>query len=128
MRALDGFTHPTNRSAGCSVLPRHLIRHNNKRQRYLKMSVGENPKGRVYPNTRLSEAAIFREYYAKASTLRAAQVTWCMARTFESDYPEDAVLQPLVDVLRGDMQVHVHGYKTEDLEVSRTSGTRADNR
>jgi len=124
MRALDGFTHPTNRSAGCSVLPRHLIRHNNKRQRYLKMSVGENPKGRVYPNTRLSEAAIFREYYAKASTLRAAQVTWCMARTFESDYPEDAVLQPLVDVLRGDMQVHVHGYKTEDLEVSRTSGIK----
>lgn len=106
MRALDGFTHPTNRSAGCSVLPRHLIRHNNKRQRYLEMSVGEmsvgeNPKGRVYPNTRLSEAAIFREYYAKASTLRAAQVTWCMARTFESNYPEDAVLQPFVMYLGG---------------------------
>ncbi len=86
-----------------------------KRRRFLKMSVGENPKGGAYPNTRLSEAAILREYFSKAKIFRDEQDFWCTK--MEGNYPEDTVLQPLVDVLRGDMQVHVHGYKTEDLEV-----------
>ena len=96
-----------------------------RRQRFLKMSVGENPKARCYPSTRPSEAAVFREYYSKASLLRDEQDIWCGGR-FQGAFPEDAVLQPLVDVLRGHMQVHVHGYKTEDLEVRRVKITVAN--
>ena len=103
-----------------------------KPQRYLKMAVGENPKLRAFPHTRLTVASLIRDAYTEAKEMMDAQDAWCSGASaayaknqkwlFGSEvdvgrYPTEEKVQVLVDVLRGDIQVHVHGYRTEDLEV-----------
>ncbi|KAI0244619.1 hypothetical protein L0F63_005806 [Massospora cicadina] len=104
--------------------------------RYMKFACGENPK-RVYsekgqtPTTRMGNAYLFREKFAEASKLVARQDEWCnhvdsfsegdilggkANRVFER-FPEDLKLESLSQVLRGNVQPHIHCYETEDLEA-----------
>ncbi|RXK42406.1 hypothetical protein M231_00396 [Tremella mesenterica] len=88
-----------------------------KRQRYLKMACGENPKSKGSPSTRLGEGALLREFWSKARILKNEQDEWCQSPNPLTRYPSDLELQPLVDTLRGDVRVNVHCYKTEDIEM-----------
>lgn len=96
-----------------------------KRQRWIKMACGENPK-RVYPkltNTRMGEAWGFRHRFDEARTLMRAQDAWCAAASEGSsavsgrDFPSDLELETMVGVLRGDVQINNHCYTTGDLEM-----------
>ena len=90
-----------------------------KRLQYLKMACGENPKSKGLVFTRLGEAAALREAFAGAKVLREAQDDWCAnPASHKGRYPRDVKLQFLAEVLRGDVNVNVHCYKTEDIEVS----------
>ncbi|KAJ4362254.1 hypothetical protein N0V83_010347 [Neocucurbitaria cava] len=100
---------------------------NGKPQRYLKMAMGENQKRQFQnsatgPTTRIGESYWFRHAYDMASQIKHAQDRWCeLAATKEGQaaltetYPRSLEWQTLVDVLRGDLRVNVHGYETEDI-------------
>ncbi|KAJ9087957.1 hypothetical protein DSO57_1027897 [Entomophthora muscae] len=105
--------------------------------RYMKFACGENPK-RVYgergktPSTRMGSAYLFREMFNKASQLVREQDEWCgymennfseadvldgkVNRIFEK-FPESLALESLSQVIRGNVQPHIHCYETEDLEA-----------
>ncbi|BFZ55445.1 hypothetical protein PYCC9005_002486 [Savitreella phatthalungensis] len=97
-----------------------------KRQRWLKMACGENPK-RVYPgktNTRLGEGWAFRHRFDQARQLVQRQDDWCAMATAGgydavrgSRFPVDLELESVAGVLRGDVQVNNHCYETHDLEA-----------
>lgn len=87
----------------------------------LKMACGEYPKlqgvktGRS-PNTRQGIAALIRAEFARASSYREA---W---RQFDhglrATAPElDLKLETLAAVLNGDIEVHIHCYRADDLAV-----------
>ncbi|KAK6957921.1 hypothetical protein Daesc_000711 [Daldinia eschscholtzii] len=98
-----------------------------KPQRYLKMAMGENQKRQFQnvpggPSTRLGESYWFRKAYDNARRVKQEQDRWCEAASTEkglssitSEYPRSLEWQTLVDVLRGDVRVNVHGYETEDM-------------
>ncbi|KAI0889271.1 composite domain of metallo-dependent hydrolase [Annulohypoxylon maeteangense] len=98
-----------------------------KPQRYLKMAMGENQKRQFEhvaggPSTRLGESYWFRKAYDTASRLKHEQDRWCEAAStahglasLKHEYPRSLEWQTLVDVLRGDLRVNVHGYETEDV-------------
>ena len=83
--------------------------------RGIKMACGENPK-RVYggdvdgPSTRMGNLAAMRAAFQAALDYRAARQTW-------RDPPvTDPDLEVLLDVLDGDVRVHVHCYRHDDIE------------
>jgi len=98
----------------------------------MKMALGENPKS-VYnerhetPITRMATAAIIRENLAKAQEYgerleRAAEDP-------DEDKPDfDAKLEALMPVLRGELPVHIHAHRADDiataLRLSREFGLR----
>ncbi|KAI2464554.1 composite domain of metallo-dependent hydrolase [Annulohypoxylon bovei var. microspora] len=97
-----------------------------KPQRYLKMAMGENQKRQFEgaaggPSTRLGESYWFRKAYEAARRVRRDQDRWCAAASalgaaaLTQEYPRSLEWQTLVDVLRGDVRVNVHGYETEDI-------------
>ncbi|KAI4863459.1 composite domain of metallo-dependent hydrolase [Hypoxylon rubiginosum] len=98
-----------------------------KPQRYLKMAMGENQKRQFEnsasgPSTRLGESYWFRKAYDEAARLKRRQDRWCEAAStaqgltsITQEYPRSLEWQTLVDVLRGDVRVNVHGYETEDI-------------
>ncbi|KAI8965596.1 hypothetical protein F5Y11DRAFT_367932 [Daldinia sp. FL1419] len=98
-----------------------------KPQRYLKMAMGENQKRQFQnvpggPSTRLGESYWFRKAYDNARRVKREQDRWCEAAStanglasLAKEYPRSLEWQTLVDVLRGDVRVHVHGYETEDM-------------
>ncbi|KAI2624219.1 composite domain of metallo-dependent hydrolase [Hypoxylon sp. NC1633] len=98
-----------------------------KPQRYLKMAMGENQKRQFEhsssgPSTRLGESYWFRKAYDNARRLKREQDRWCEAvstskglKSITQEYPRSLEWQTLVDVLRGDVRVNVHGYETEDI-------------
>ena len=103
----------------------------NKPWRFLKMAMGENQKRQFEhipggPATRIGESFWFRRSYENARQIKRQQDLWCEAAADASrsgepnffptdEYPHSLEWQTLVDVLRGDMRVHVHGYETEDI-------------
>lgn len=96
-----------------------------KRERWIKMACGENPK-RVYKtqiNTRLGSAWAFRHRFDEARTLMQKQNQWCERAEAGAKYvagesfPSDLELETVVGVLRGDVKIHNHCYKTYDLEM-----------
>ncbi|KAI1102341.1 composite domain of metallo-dependent hydrolase [Jackrogersella minutella] len=105
----------------------NLAESGGKPQRYLKMAMGENQKRQFEnvpggPSTRLGESYWFRKAYDNASRLKRKQDRWCEAASTEKgrasitqEYPRSLEWQTLVDVLRGDLRVNVHGYETEDI-------------
>ncbi|KAI1764435.1 composite domain of metallo-dependent hydrolase [Hypoxylon sp. FL1150] len=98
-----------------------------KPQRYLKMAMGENQKRQFEhsstgPSTRLGESYWYRKAYDNAARLKREQDRWCEAAStaqglmsITQEYPRSLEWQTLVDVLRGDLRVNVHGYETEDI-------------
>ncbi|KAI0388055.1 composite domain of metallo-dependent hydrolase [Hypomontagnella monticulosa] len=98
-----------------------------KPQRYLKMAMGENQKRQFEhsstgPATRIGESYWYRKAYDNARRVKLEQDRWCeIASTkkglisITQEYPRSLEWQTLVDVLRGDVAVHAHGYETEDI-------------
>ncbi|KAL6063889.1 Composite domain of metallo-dependent hydrolase [Balamuthia mandrillaris] len=93
--------------------------------RALKMACGENPK-RVYgnkdkmPMSRMGSAWVMREKLFAAKQLMEKQDRWCLHEYESKDpepYPEDLSLNPLVDLLRGNVRLNVHCYQVQDLEM-----------
>jgi imidazolonepropionase-like amidohydrolase len=94
--------------------------------RGLKLSSGENPK-RVYgekgrgPSSRMGSVAAMRQYWLKA---RAYE----QARAADKPADRDLKLDALAAALRGEMKVHIHAYRADDmgamLEVAAEFGFR----
>jgi imidazolonepropionase-like amidohydrolase len=84
----------------------------------LKMACGENPKGTFggkgrFPNSRMGEMAGYREAWLKA---RAYKAKW---EKYERDGGEppvrDLKMDTLAAVLDGDIRVHMHCYKADEM-------------
>ncbi|KAI1385486.1 uncharacterized protein F4822DRAFT_345518 [Hypoxylon trugodes] len=96
-----------------------------KRQRYLKMACGENIKQNFQnapagPISRQGESGYVRFAYEEARNLRDRQDAWCERASaggvgLDIPYPTSLHWQTLVDVLRGDLSVHLHCYQTQDV-------------
>ncbi|KAL0932710.1 carbohydrate esterase family 9 protein (amidohydrolase) [Colletotrichum truncatum] len=103
-----------------------------KRQRYLKMACGENPK-HLYGHTRLGNVWLLRQHLEKAQKLKTRQDAWCLSaqqlekgRYRESrvtqfidesgEVPDDLELEATVALLRGEFNVNIHCYEPEDFE------------
>ncbi|HEX8526735.1 amidohydrolase [Allosphingosinicella sp.] len=83
--------------------------------RGLKMACGENPK-RVYgnrnqmPATRMGNIAVMRSTWQRAAEYRDR-------RSRDSNTPRDFALDTLVDVLNGDILVHNHCYRADEMAL-----------
>ncbi|MFM6852894.1 MAG: amidohydrolase family protein, partial [Sphingopyxis sp.] len=81
----------------------------------LKMACGENPK-RVYgsrgrmPSTRMGNLAVNRQMWARAAEYRRK------ADRGEAQ-PRDLALETLAEVLRGNILVHNHCYRADEMAV-----------
>jgi imidazolonepropionase-like amidohydrolase len=93
----------------------------------LKMACGENPK-RVYqergPSTRMGNVAGYREAFVRAERYRKQWDEWLEAGKddpsdedpSDEDPPErDLELETLAAVLRGDILVHTHCYRADEM-------------
>ena len=85
----------------------------------MKLALGENPKG-VYherhetPVTRMATAAIIRENLSKALEYKEK-----LERALEDEDEEkpdyDAKLEALLPVVRGEVPVHIHAHRADDI-------------
>jgi imidazolonepropionase-like amidohydrolase len=83
----------------------------------LKMACGENPK-RVYanrgPSTRMGNVAGYRAQWIQAEAYRRRWDGWLQAR--QGDPPQrDLALETLAEVLRGNIFVHNHCYRADEM-------------
>jgi imidazolonepropionase-like amidohydrolase len=84
----------------------------------LKMACGENPK-RVYgrrggPSTRMGNMAGYRSAFAQAEAYRRRWDAW--NKDHKGDPPERNLrLETLAEVLRGNMYVHNHCYRADEM-------------
>jgi imidazolonepropionase-like amidohydrolase len=83
----------------------------------LKMACGENPK-RVYsktgPSTRMGNVAGYRAAFIEAERYRAKWDKW--NKTKQGDPPDrDLKLETLAGVLRGEILVHNHCYRADEM-------------
>ena len=83
----------------------------------LKMACGENPK-RVYkqrgPSTRMGNVAGYREQWIKAERYRREWDAWLADP--KGDAPDrDLAMETLAEVLRGDILVHNHCYRADEM-------------
>ncbi|KAI1798834.1 hypothetical protein F4811DRAFT_153903 [Daldinia bambusicola] len=123
----EGVLIKMKRGSSVSELLVNTTESGSKPQRYLKMAMGENQKRQFQnvpggPSTRLGESYWFRKAYDSARRVKQEQDRWCEAASTEKglaamarEYPRSLEWQTLVDVLRGDVRVNVHGYETEDM-------------
>ena len=87
--------------------------------RTLKFALGENPT-RVYgrgrglrPNTRMGVEQVYREAFTEAIAYRAAQDA---ARENGQPLPPiDRRLETMADILAGDVLVHCHSYRADEI-------------
>ncbi len=95
----------------------------------LKMACGENPK-RVYanrgPSTRMGNVAGYRTAWIQAEAYRRRWDAW-LAGNRQSDPPaRDLGLETLAEVLRGNILVHNHCYRADEmaqmLDIAREFG------
>ena len=83
--------------------------------RAIKMACGENPK-RVYkedefgPMTRMGNLAWMRTSFQAALDYRTAR------QQSSEPVAEDAMMETLLDVIDGEIRVHVHCYRHDDIE------------
>lgn len=73
----------------------------------LKMACGENPKGGEGPSSRMGNVALQRQ-------------AWLDAKSYDKEYragkrSRDLGLETLAAALRGDVVVHVHCYRADDM-------------
>jgi len=87
----------------------------------LKMACGENPK-RVYgtrnqtPQTRMGNVASFRKAWIEASEYRDKWKRWAADGSAPADRPgRDLRLETLAAVLEGDILVHNHCYRADEM-------------
>ena len=86
----------------------------------LKMACGENPK-RVYgnrggPQTRMGEMAGFRTAWIRAQEYRRKMDDWERGGRQASNMPaRDLELETLTGVLRGEILVHNHCYRADEM-------------
>ena len=85
----------------------------------MKLALGENPK-KVYhdrdetPVTRMATAAIIRENFRKA--VEYGEKLDKAAREEDADPPDyDAKLEALLPVVRGELPVHIHAHRADDI-------------
>ena len=85
----------------------------------MKLALGENPK-QVYhdrdetPVTRMATAAIIRENLRKA--VEYGEKMDKAARDEDADPPDyDAKLEALLPVVRGELPVHIHAHRADDI-------------
>ncbi len=83
----------------------------------LKMACGENPK-RVYaqrgPSTRMGNVAGYRAAWIQAEAYRRRWDKW--NATHQGDPPtRDLGLETLAEVLRGNILVHIHCYRADEM-------------
>ena len=85
----------------------------------MKLALGENPKLTYHerheaPTTRMATAAIIRENLAKAAEYREKLER--AAQDEEEDKPDyDAKLEALLPVIRGELPVHIHAHRADDM-------------
>lgn len=88
----------------------------------MKLALGENPKltyheRRETPTTRMATAAVIRENLAKAEEYREK-----LERALEDEEEEkpdyDAKLEALLPVLRGELPVHIHAHRADDIATA----------
>ncbi len=85
----------------------------------MKLALGENPKltyneRHETPVTRMATAAIIRENLAKAVEYREKLER--AAQDEEEDKPDyDAKLEALLPVVRGELPVHIHAHRADDI-------------
>ena len=85
----------------------------------MKLALGENPKLTYHerhetPTTRMATAAIIRENLAKAVEYREKLER--AAQDEEEDKPDyDAKLEALLPVIRGELPVHIHAHRADDM-------------
>ncbi|MEY8318677.1 amidohydrolase [Oscillospiraceae bacterium 50-58] len=98
----------------------------------MKLALGENPK-QVYhdrdetPVTRMATAAIIRENLRKA--VEYGEKMDRAARDEDTDPPDyDAKLETLLPVVRGELPVHIHAHRADDIatgvRIAREFGLR----
>ncbi|TDZ29389.1 hypothetical protein C8035_v011290 [Colletotrichum spinosum] len=102
-----------------------------ERHRYMKLACGENPK-RTYDHTRMADAWILREQFAKAKELLQKQDEYCEAAALVSTasdeekqrfveqlgrFPSELKLESTVGMLRGRVAMQNHCYLPEDFET-----------
>lgn len=102
-----------------------------ERQRYMKMALGENPKG-VWGYSRLGNAWHLREHFQKAKNLVQSQDEYCaglerakegsfqMKSNFLADngkFPFKIELESVAALLRSQISLHNHNYEPQDLET-----------
>jgi imidazolonepropionase-like amidohydrolase len=85
----------------------------------LKMACGENPK-RVYssrgPSTRMGNVAGYRAAWIRAQDYRERWDEWVEKGSDPDDQPtRDLELETLAGVLRGDILVHNHCYRADEM-------------
>lgn len=84
----------------------------------LKMACGENPK-RVYeergPSTRMGNVAGYRHAFLEAKRYKEEWDAW-LENGGEGEPPErDLAMETLAEVLRGDILVHMHCYRADEM-------------
>lgn len=85
----------------------------------MKLALGENPKltyheRRETPTTRMATAAILREQFSKA--LEYMEKLERAEQDEEEDAPDyDAKLEALLPVVRGELPVHIHAHRADDI-------------
>ncbi len=89
----------------------------------LKMACGENPKytyganGRS-PASRMGNVALVRQAFIDAGAYRRKWDEWREAGDPDAEPPaRDPKLEALAGVLRGEVSVHVHCYRAEDMAI-----------
>ena len=88
----------------------------------MKLALGENPKLTYHerhetPTTRMATAAIIRENLAKA--LEYDEKLKRAAEDEEEDKPDyDAKLEALLPVVRGELPVHIHAHRADDIATA----------
>jgi len=96
----------------------------------LKMACGENPK-RVYgnrggPQTRMGNLAGYRQAWIDAEAYRRAWDKYLADPSKENPPKRDLGLETLAEVLRGNILVHMHCYRADEmmqmLDVAREFG------
>lgn len=84
----------------------------------MKLALGENPKLNYHerhesPSTRMATAAVIRENLAKAMEY---QEKLERAEEDEEEKPDyDAKLEALLPVVRGELPVHIHAHRADDI-------------
>jgi imidazolonepropionase-like amidohydrolase len=87
----------------------------------LKMACGENPK-RVYgdrgqaPSTRMGEVAAYRSAWIRAADYRRRWDEWVDKGAAPASMPaRDLQMETLAGVLRGEILVHIHCYRADEM-------------